>query len=120
MTRQHAHVCNVCTSFFALAPKPARDPQVRPGSVLVADPSLGGTFAQAVVLITEVTSSGTTGLILNRPMPRPAVDMPPALLNALIPEQANGGGGGQLRIEWRKGGPACGGRVGVTLSLIHI
>lgn len=45
-------------------------PHIEPGCVLVANERLGGVFHQTVVLIIDHQKSvGTTGLVINRPMP---------------------------------------------------
>lgn len=140
---ERAQVCTVCRSTFALPPLPPPEPPVKVGTLLVASPDLRGTFARAVVLLTHFESRTIKGFILNKPGPAVLVDAsardrrpaaaeptPPGAADAPAPEAldgaedgtggAAGGDGascsrfGALDVSWRRGGPVCGGRLGVV------
>ena len=113
LTSPNSARCSVCTVPFALKPKlPPGAPQV--GSLLVASPELSGTFARTVVLLTHASAGGVTGVILNKPSDTPCV--PPDLLSRVERDAASRG----TRVAWHRGGPVCGGRLGVvSFAALH-
>ncbi len=113
LTSPNSARCSVCTVPFALKPKlPPGAPQV--GSLLVASPELSGTFARTVVLLTHASAGGVTGVILNNPFDTPCV--PPDLLSRVECDAASRG----TRVAWHRGGPVCGGRLGVvSFAALH-
>ena len=113
LTSPNSARCSVCTVPFALKPKlPPGAPQV--GSLLVASPELSGTFSRTVVLLTHASAGGVTGVILNKPFDTPCV--PPDLLGRVERDAASRG----TRVAWHRGGPVCGGRLGVvSFAALH-
>ena len=113
LTSPNSARCSVCTVPFALKSKlPPGAPQV--GSLLVASPELSGTFARTVVLLTHASAGGVTGVILNKPSDTPCV--PPDLLSRVERDAASRG----TRVAWHRGGPVCGGRLGVvSFAALH-
>ena len=108
----HESVCSVCNVTYAMKPPVMPKSPLRAGMLLVASPTLGGTFERSVVLLCEVNARGAHGIILNRFR---SVEMP-ALLEKVDEEIS----GTNLRVEWRRGGPVCGGRLGVTsFTIVH-
>ena len=138
---ERASRCSVCTAPFALPPPPLPTAPVAVGSLLVASQVLSGSFKESVVLLCHIdnrgvpparepkpsfaapdnprcrgfpTATGVHGLVLTSPQP-PADGSPPAeaVRRALD-------GRPHARAEWRRGGPVCGGRLGVTTySALH-
>ena len=105
----HETFCTVCKAPFALPPPPLPKSPVHAGVLLVASPQLGGTFARSVILLCEVTPDGAHGVIINRPV-RPEENGP----KQAVERAAIVRGSGALALEWRRGGPVCGGRLGVV------
>ncbi|EOD18254.1 hypothetical protein EMIHUDRAFT_196406 [Emiliania huxleyi CCMP1516] len=117
-----ASACNVCMTTFALAPPKPR--QVRAGMLLVAEPSLHGTFSQAVILLCEITPDGAHGIVVNCPSEVMQSTSLAVAYEVSRLRQSGGSGPGSpaspLMIEWRRGGPVCGGRLGVVrYTLMH-
>ena len=61
----HESVCSVCNVTYALPPPVMPKSPLRAGMLLVASPTLGGTFERSVVLLCEVNARGAHGIILN-------------------------------------------------------
>jgi len=119
--RDHrASRCSVCTQLFALPPPPLPAAPVQVGTLLVAAPVLGGSFKQAVVLICHADEHGVHGLLLtspvtHRPCTPPHPSGPEAQARRALASLHPG-----VAAEWRRGGPVCGGRLGVTTySALH-
>jgi len=111
-SRKHARSCQVCTCRFALSPKAPKVPPVAVGSLLVADAELGsGTFHRTVVLVCRISASGAHGVIINRP----ALSLP-----RLFSPDGEFSDAGAAVSDWRRGGPVCGGRLGVLhYTVLH-
>jgi len=124
---RHDAVCNVCMTPFALPPPPPPPlPTVRAGSFLVAAPSLSGIFHQTVILMCEVDAHGAHGVIINRPTTQPGAsrarphDEEPRDEVEKITRELQARGMGQMQVGWQRGGPVCGGRLGVVnYTVLH-
>ena len=116
-----ASACNVCMTTFALAPPKPRP--LRAGMLLVAEPSLQGTFFQSVILLCEITPDGTHGVVVNCPSEvMQSTSLAVAYEVSRLRQSGSGSGSpaSPLMIEWRRGGPVCGGRLGVVrYTLMH-
>ena len=110
---KHDSICNVCKAPFALPPPPLPKSRIRAGMLLVATEALMGTFSKSVILLCEVTPEGAHGVVINRPVN-------PAMSGPLQSVEAAAGRHGPLPLEWRSGGPVCGGRMGiVNYTVLH-
>lgn len=128
------YTCNVCNSPYLIRPPAVRSVRrslLKRGTLLVSRPSVGRTFQRTVVLLLSNISEspfGVFGLIINSPLQEEST--PNNLL--LQQEEANVQEGddsegnnnavstNNLSIEWRRGGPVCGGRLGVVhYSVLH-
>ncbi|CAJ1944469.1 unnamed protein product [Cylindrotheca closterium] len=118
-TKSASKICSVCRCAYLLPPLPMNDAAIQPGALLVymddeeesSRPS--SSFQKSLVLILDHSIHGTTGLIVNSPT------APPEDIEE--EEQEREDSNEQLArhdISWRKGGPVCGGRLGVTRYLI--
>lgn len=121
---------------WALPPPKPPPNRIRAGVLLIANSSLvGSSFAHSVVLLCEVSAAGAHGVIINRPINRMAHEsrfQPPfeevssALAAARRPQNGAHHSDGVegvdevMSVEWRRGGPVCGGRLGVvTYTVLH-
>ena len=116
--RSNASACSVCTADFELPPPPPpRLDGVRAGDVLVATSRLGGRFHRSVILLGQVTTCGTHGVVLNVPH-EPSDELRAACATAAgegLSSESN-----CMAVEWRRGGPVCSGRLGVVgYALLH-
>lgn len=117
--RGAASICNVCTIPYSLPPPPPprlRSGVLRPGTLLVHTDQgdgvgSGGMFHRSVVLLLSGTdgvdgneSGGACGVIVNSVLP--TVDV----YDVVVPDGAE--------VLWRRGGPVCGGRFGVTRHVV--
>ena len=112
--------CSVCTTLFALPPPRLPTAPVQVGSLLVAGSLLGGSFKQGVVLICHADEHSVHGVLLtspstHRPCTPPDPNGPEAQARRTLARLHPG-----VAAEWRRGGPVCGGRLGVTTySALH-
>ena len=123
----HESVCNVCKVPFALPPPALPHSIVRAGMLLVSTPRLAGTFNRAVVLLCEVDGGGAHGVIINRPVGPHEIEGARDTIEGAARRGGRGGSwsaaadasGAQhgLALDWRRGGPVCGGRLGVSTCL---
>ena len=106
--------CSVCTTLFALPPPPLPAAPVQVGSLLVAGSLLGGSLKQGVVLICHADEHGVHGVLLtspstHRPCTPPDPNGPEVQARRTLARLHPG-----VAAEWRRGGPVCGGRLGMT------
>ena len=112
--------CSVCTTLFALPPPRLPTAPVQVGSLLVAGSLLGGSFKQGVVLICHADEHSVHGVLLtspstHRPCTPPDPNGPEAQARRTLARLHPG-----VDVEWFRGGPVCGGRLGVTTySALH-
>ena len=112
--------CSVCTTLFALPPPRLPTAPVQVGSLLVAGSLLGGSFKQGVVLICHADEHSVHGVLLtspstHRPCTPPDPNGPEAQARRTLARLHPG-----VDAEWFRGGPVCGGRLGVTTySALH-
>ena len=108
----HEAICSVCQTPYALKPPELPNSPVRSGMLLVAAPELGGTFKRAVILLCEVDGRGAHGVIINSPCESGIVPSEIAeAAKAVAPNMA---------LHYRRGGPVCGGRLGVvSYAVVH-
>ena len=112
--------CSVCTTLFALPPPRLPAAPVQVGSLLVAGSLLGGSFKQGVVLICHADEHSVHGVLLtspstHRPCTPPDPNGPEVQARRALARLHPG-----VAAEWRRGGPVCGGRLGVTTySALH-
>lgn len=86
------------------------DDSLKPGALLVYmddEESRPSSFQKSLVLIVDHSVHGTTGLIVNIPLS-------PEDLEEGMEEHALG----RHQMLWRKGGPVCGGRLGITRYIL--
>jgi putative AlgH/UPF0301 family transcriptional regulator len=105
----HETFCSVCKAPFALPPPPLPKSAVRAGMLLIASERLAGTFKRTVILLCEVNAEGAHGVIINQPLREGESGVKQAVEDA-----ARLRGRTAISLEWRRGGPVCGGRLGVT------
>lgn len=87
------------------------DDAIQPGALLVyMDDDRPSSFQKSLILILDHSIHGTTGLIVNVPL------SPEDLESDDIMEDENVLG--RRGVSWRKGGPVCGGRLGISRYLI--
>ncbi|CAB9517809.1 expressed unknown protein [Seminavis robusta] len=137
------YICNVCNSPYLSRPPAVRSVRrnlLKRGTLLVSRPNtLGRTFQNTVVLLlTDVCGSpqGAFGLIVNSPLQQEPQNLvlstppsSPPLHQSSINESSspteqnsnnNNNNNNNAIIEWRRGGPVCGGRLGVVhYTVLH-
>ena len=115
------YICNVCNSPYLSRPPAVQRVRVnllRRGTLLVSKQTTGRTFHQTVILLLNDVIGGAFGLIINSPLSESArMTTDSTQIMNTHPE------GGQeeqqsYSIEWRRGGPVCGGRLGVVQCII--
>jgi putative AlgH/UPF0301 family transcriptional regulator len=114
------YICNVCNSPYLTRPpaiRTVRQNVLKRGTFLVAkQETVGRTFQRTVILLLSDTvcgnPQGAFGLIINAPLP-----------SALIPSSSSSDvatNNNNNTVEWRRGGPVCGGRLGVVnFAILH-
>ena len=107
--------CSVCTQLFALPPPPLPAAPVQVGTLLVAVSVLGGSFKQAVVLICHADEHGVHGLLLTSPVTHRPCTPPDPSGPEVQARRALASLNPGVAAEWRRGGPVCGGRLGMTM-----
>lgn len=128
------YTCNVCNSPYLIRPPAVRSVRrslLKRGTLLVSRPNVGRTFQRTVVLLlSNICESpfGVFGLIINSPL-QEALTPNNLLLqqeevNVQEGDNPEGNNNEQstsnLSIEWRRGGPVCGGRLGVVhYTVLH-
>lgn len=109
-TLSASKVCSVCRCAYLLPPLSMNDDSIKAGALLVYmddEESRPSSFQKSLVLIVDHSVHGTTGLIVNIPLS-------PEDLEEGMEEHALG----RHEILWRKGGPVCGGRLGITRYIL--
>lgn len=128
-----ADTCGVCGQTYSLTPPPeppraTTPPAVRRGSLLIATDDALGEFSRSVVLIIDGDARrGASGLIINRASRLAdsrlthasragASDLLASLDDACRAIDAAASPG--IRVFNRRGGPVCGGRLGVVACVV--
>ena len=93
--------CGVCLQRYAEPLKIPPAPVLEPGDLLLASPSMTGTFKDAVILMCEFDNR-ILGVVISHECPRPPA-FPP------LP-----------KARFFVGGPVCGGRFGVVQYLMCV
>ncbi|KAL3945378.1 MAG: hypothetical protein SGBAC_000511 [Bacillariaceae sp.] len=110
-TQSASKICSVCRCAYLLPPLSMNDDAIQPGALLVyMDDDRPSSFQKSLILILDHSIHGTTGLIVNVPL------SPEDLESGDIMEDENVLG--RRGVSWRKGGPVCGGRLGISRYLI--